>query len=392
MATASLGHLTVESQPPSGSFVIGLLRAPHRSDTLDQLPDFSTLESAGMTVKLRVLNEPKRGSESAAFVTRGMLEECDVVVSLQAGVPLPVLQAVSLGIPVITSALRVPEALENNPFAIRVNRGDKNGLLSALMQIAARSPEKSSSGAPGARLANFYSQSYVWRGAPPSADEQSSRVSTTSARELAKKALFGSIPTTRLACRGNRQCAQIALTFDDGPDPAHTPRILDILKLYQVKATFFVVAGEAEQYPDILARMMSDGHEIGSHSYSHPYFHRLSWRGAMNEVRIAGAMLTSLSGVPCKLFRPPHGKLSLRSLIPAWAAGQKVILWNVDLKDYCAAEGQVESQLGRHPLSGGDIVLYHGTSEPSLKALPRVIESAFSKGLAPTTISNLLGF
>ena len=101
-------------------------------------------------------------------------------------------------------------------------------------------------------------------------------------------------------------------------------------------------------------------------------------------------VLDRILGEECKLFRPPHGKLSLRSLIPAWAAGQHVVMWNVDLKDYRASTGEVEAQLDRTSFSSGDIILYHGVSEAALKALPSVIKAALDKGREAVTISELM--
>jgi peptidoglycan/xylan/chitin deacetylase (PgdA/CDA1 family) len=136
-------------------------------------------------------------------------------------------------------------------------------------------------------------------------------------------------------------------------------------------------------------RIKKEGHEVGSHSYSHPYFHRLSWHGAIREIGMSRSVLHRILGEECKLFRPPHGKLSLRSLIPAWSAGQQVVMWNVDLKDYRASTGEVEAQLDRTSFESGDIILYHGINEPALKALPRVVEAARGKNREAVTISNL---
>jgi peptidoglycan-N-acetylglucosamine deacetylase len=165
---------------------------------------------------------------------------------------------------------------------------------------------------------------------------------------------------------------------------------LDILRDHGVKATFFVVGGAAEQYPDIVLRMKKEGHEVGSHSYSHPYFHRLSWAGAIREIRMTRSVLDNMLGEECKLFRPPHGKLALRSLIPAWMAGQCVVMWNVDLKDYRASTGEVEARLAQCPLSSGDIILYHGINDAALEALPRVIEAALDQGREAVTISEII--
>ena len=165
--------------------------------------------------------------------------------------------------------------------------------------------------------------------------------------------------------------------------------MLDIFREHAVKATFFVVGGAAEQYPELVLRMKKEGHDVGSHSYSHPYFDRLSWSGAIREIGMTRWVLDHILGEECRLFRPPHGKLSLRSLIPAWAAGQQVVMWNVDLKDYRASTGDVEAQLDRISLSSGDIILYHGINEAALTALPRLIKAARENGREAVTISQL---
>jgi peptidoglycan-N-acetylglucosamine deacetylase len=209
-------------------------------------------------------------------------------------------------------------------------------------------------------------------------------------RWVIKEALFRATPRPLLFRRGNPVRNQIALTIDDGPDSFYTPRILDIFRRYGIRATFFVVGRHAEQYPDIVRRMAKEGHEVGNHSYSHPYFHRLSWKAATEEIGMTCSVLDGVLAQKCRLFRPPFGKLSTRSLIPAWLANQHVVMWSVDLKDYRATTAEVEAQLNRTPLSSGDIVLYHGTSEASLQALPHVLEAALAKRREAVTISDLM--
>jgi peptidoglycan/xylan/chitin deacetylase (PgdA/CDA1 family) len=317
---------------------------------------------------------------------RELLQGCNVLVSLQDGVPLLVLQAMSSRISIITTAVRVPEALRNQPAVIFIPRGDKNGLQEALLSLyeqPIRKPTLDSDSREN--IGKYYSDTYLWReiGSP------SSNGHAPKGHALIKKALFTAVPGRQLLEHGNRNRPQIALTIDDGPDPVYTPRILDILRDYAVKATFFVVGGAAEQYPEIVKRMKKEGHDVGSHSYSHPYFNHLSWSGAAQEIKMTRWVLDRILGEECKLFRPPHGKLSLRSLIPAWAAGQQVVMWNVDLKDYRASTGDVEAQLDRTSFSSGDIILYHGINEAALTALPRVIKEARENGREAVTISQL---
>jgi peptidoglycan/xylan/chitin deacetylase (PgdA/CDA1 family) len=319
--------------------------------------------------------------------TRDLLEACDVLVSLQDGVPLLVLRAISSRIPVITTAVRVPEPVRNRRTVKFIRHGDRNGLQEALLRLSEEPKRKPILGFVSEEsIAKYYSDTYLWR------DNGSSSANgdVPKGRALIKKVLLGALPSGRLLEHGSRDRTQIALTVDDGPDPVFTPRILDIFRDHALKATFFVVGGAAEQYPEIVLRMKREGHDVGSHSYSHPYFHRLSWSGAVREIGMTQWVLNRILGEECKLFRPPHGKLSLRSLIPAWVAGQQVVMWNVDLKDYRAGSGEVEAQLDRTVFASGDIVLYHGTSEPALRALPRVIEAALNKGREAVTISHLM--
>ncbi len=321
------------------------------------------------------------------LTTPDSLQECDVLVSLQDGVPPLVLRAMASRIPIITTAVRFPEALRNQPAVIFIRHGDREALQDALQKLSEQPGRKRASGSdPEANIARYYSDTYLWRktGSPGANGH------TRKGRALIKRALFSAIPDSQLLEHGNRNRAQIAITVDDGPDPVHTPRMLDIFREHGVRATFFVVGGAAEQYPEIVLRMKKEGHDVGNHSYSHPYFHRLSWSGAIREIGMTGWVLDRILGEKCKLFRPPHGKLSLRSLIPAWVAGQQVVMWNVDLKDYRASAGEVEAQLNRTVFAPGDIILYHGTSEPSLRALPRVIEAALAQKRECVTISQLI--
>ena len=404
VTTNSAETLTRGSRSSSEEFVIGAAVGPDCNGSLEHLlVAFSNLRKTGQPAKLVIFSarDPKQLAKDAAIhklppdiqwvpnelTTPDALLGCDVLVSLQDGVPLSVLRAMSSCIPIITTAVRVPEVLRNQPTVKFIRHGDKKALNDALQELSERSKRNvPHSFIPEGDIARHYSDTYLWReNAPPGAN-----VHVGKGHALIKRALFSAVPNKQLLDHGNRNRAQIALTIDDGPDPTHTPRILDIFRDHAVKATFFVVGGAAEQYPDIVRRMQEEGHDVGSHSYSHPYFHRLSWSGAIREIGMTGWVLNRILGAECKLFRPPHGKLSLRSLIPAWAAGQRVVMWNVDLKDYRAAEGEVEAQLDRTSFTSGDIILYHGVSEPALKALPRVIEAARNKGREAVTISELI--
>jgi len=396
--------LTAASRFSSEDFVVGAALGPDSNGSFDYLlATWSNLGKRGRPTKLVIFG----AQDGQQLATKGAIEElrpdiqwvpygsstrdwlqaCDVLVSLQDGVPLLILQAMASRIPIITTAVRVPEALRDQRTVIFVRDGDEKALQEALLELSEQSKQEPGLGLGSEEIiAKYYSDTYLWR---ENGSHGASR-DVPRGRALVKKALFSAVPGRQLLVHGHRNRAQIALTIDDGPDPVHTPRILDIFRDYAVKATFFVVGGAAEQYPEIVQRIKKEGHDVGSHSYSHPYFHRLSWSGAIREIRMSGWVLDRILGEKCRLFRPPHGKLSLRSLIPAWAVGQQVVMWNVDLKDYCAAPGEVEAKLDQTSFASGDIILYHGINAPALRALPRVIEAALAKGREAVTVSELI--
>jgi nucleoside-diphosphate-sugar epimerase/peptidoglycan/xylan/chitin deacetylase (PgdA/CDA1 family) len=398
-AQASSGELMRCSE----EFVVGAALGPDSNSSLDYLlATFSNLRKTGVLAKLVVFaakDAQQLASKAliqelhsdihwvpAESTPRDLLHGCDVLVSLQDGVPLLVLQAMSSHLPIITTAVRVPELLRHQRRVIFVRRGNKNELQETLLRFSGRPKQMPVLGiAPGESVSKYYSDTYLWReNLSPSSNGHAAK-----GRALIKKVLFSAVPDRQLLVHGKRDRAQIAITVDDGPDPFYTPQILDIFRDHEVKATFFVVGGAAEQYPGIVKRMKREGHDVGSHSYSHPYFNQLSWSGATQEIKMTRWVLDRILGEECKLFRPPHGKLSLRSLIPAWAAGQQVVMWNVDLRDYRASSGEVEAQLDQTSFSSGDIILYHGINRAALTALPRVIKEARENGREAVTISQL---
>lgn len=385
-------------------FVVGATLGAIPNGNVDHLlSEFSDLRKTGRAARLVIFGTPDSGHLAKRAIereikpdihwvsdeirTRNLLPGCDVLVSLQKGVPKLVLQAMSSNMPVITTAVRVPEALQHQRTAIVLRHGDWYGLKETLQELADNSDLRHMLGGEARKnIETRYSMSYLWR----TSCSQSTNAKSSRIRGLIKSAFLKAVPVPHIIRHGNPDRPEIALTIDDGPDPVFTPKILDICIHYKLKATFFLVGGCAEQYPDLLQRMDSEGHEIGNHSYSHPYFNRLTWRAATEEIEMTRSALDSIVGKKCRLFRPPSGKLSLRSLIPAWETGHHVTMWSVDLKDYSARTGEVEAKLAQTNLSAGDVVLYHGTSDAALAALPRVIEAALNRGLKPVTISELI--
>ena len=206
------------------------------------------------------------------------------------------------------------------------------------------------------------------------------------------KALVQMLPRRWMLWQGKGDKSEIAITFDDGPDPIYTPQILEILKRYGVKATFFLVGEKIARHKELVERILAEGHEVGNHSYTHPSFNRLSWKEAMVEIGKTQSLIQAIQGCSCRLFRPPFGKLCLASTFGAWVANLTCTMWNVDLKDFQAnSSGEILAALKCQPLQPGDVILYHGTNPHALKALPDILETIGRQERQPVRISEMLG-
>jgi peptidoglycan-N-acetylglucosamine deacetylase len=185
--------------------------------------------------------------------------------------------------------------------------------------------------------------------------------------------MAASLPRRLFMTSGPRGVRSLALTFDDGPDPVHTPAVLERLRARGVRATFFVVGRRAEAHPALVSRIVDEGHELGHHSWTHGLPEETSALSLVSEARRTSALLERIAGRRPTFFRPPHGKLTPGKLLGLWGLGQTVVLWNRDPKDF--ASGAVEPIrrfFEEGPLEGGDIVLVHDSHphiEPALGAL-----------------------
>lgn len=151
----------------------------------------------------------------------------------------------------------------------------------------------------------------------------------------------------------------VYLSFDDGPDPQWTPRILDILARARAPASFFVVGRTARAHPGLLRRIAAAGHRIGNHTYRHRHPWTLSQAAARAEVRDGAAAIADTLGQSPVLFRPPHGRLRACMLETATELGQATVLWNLSAVDWgpLATPKRIARRLER--ARAGDIVLMH---------------------------------
>jgi len=192
---------------------------------------------------------------------------------------------------------------------------------------------------------------------------------------------------------GKTEKKLIALTFDDGPHPQHTPALLDILKQYNVKATFFTVGKNVDRYPEIAARIIAEGHEIGNHSYSHGDLSKMSDSEIRTELDRSKDAIRRATGVEPKIMRPPYGGLALFPFQRSWIYTEyqyPTILWSVDPFDWRDRNSALISQrlvAGAHT---GAILLAHDIHASTIAAIPDTIFQLQRKGYTFTTVSQMI--
>jgi len=177
--------------------------------------------------------------------------------------------------------------------------------------------------------------------------------------------LTAALPASWLLVHGPRRSdaaapTEIALTFDDGPHPEYTPRILDLLAAADWKGTFFVVGEKAQRNPELIRRIAAAGHELGNHSWTHSEPAGTPNQTFLNETRQTRRLLQDLTGCDCRLTRPPKGRLTLGKAVGLWRQHQTIVLWNIDPKDFSMTDSRellrwFDGYRPRH----GDIVLLH---------------------------------
>lgn len=205
-------------------------------------------------------------------------------------------------------------------------------------------------------------------------------------RQIVRAGMAVALPRHRFMVSGPRSANAVCLTFDDGPHPEHTPRLLDVLREQGAKATFFMIGREVEKYPHLVRRAIDEGHAVGGHSFSHGNPTTTSARELSDEAERTEQLFEQVLGRRVLLFRPPHGKLTAAKILHLWRAGQSVVLWNVDPKDYnCMSPRDLINRLTTRMLVGGDVVLLHDNMPHAIEALPEVLESARRRGLSFVT-------
>lgn len=178
------------------------------------------------------------------------------------------------------------------------------------------------------------------------------------------------------------------LTFDDGTNNIYHPMILDILKQYNIKATFFLIGANAQRSPQMVHRTIAEGHVIGDHTLTHSFLPSLSAANILTELKGGKESLTSLNNnQPVTLFRPPYGGTNRFVSQDSSLLGMKQVLWDVDSQDWI--EPPINVLINRvishiHP---GAIILMHSNHITTVRALPRIIQSLQTQGYTFQTLN-----
>jgi peptidoglycan/xylan/chitin deacetylase (PgdA/CDA1 family) len=183
----------------------------------------------------------------------------------------------------------------------------------------------------------------------------------------------------------------IALTFDDGPHPTLTPKLLDLLAARHIPATFFVIGENVAEHPDIVMRAAREGHEIGSHTWSHPNLAKMSDDTVRRQLRQTEDAIVSATGRKPTLVRPPYGSLTARQ--KRWIHdqfGYEVILWDVDPLDWKRPGPTIVCNRIVKETRAGSIVLAHDIHSGTIAAMPAVLDQLEAKGFQFVTVSELI--
>lgn len=179
----------------------------------------------------------------------------------------------------------------------------------------------------------------------------------------------------------------IALSFDDGPSPQTTPELLAILAEKDVKATFFMLGQNAAAYPDIVKQISEQGHEVASHSYSHPQLNTLDEETLANEVKETDKAIYQASGVLPRNLRPPYGAIDAKS---AKTIGKPIIQWDIDSYDWESKNTQAVIQRVNQTSYPGGIILMHDIHPSTVQAVGQVIDNLRSQGYEFVTTTDIL--
>jgi len=196
-----------------------------------------------------------------------------------------------------------------------------------------------------------------------------------------KMQVLGWLPASLVSTRGARADQALYLTFDDGPDSACTPVLLDLLREHDARASFFLVGRNVQRHPELVQRMVADGHRLGNHSYTHPPFASLSLAQQLKEIDATDRLLAGFDGVRQHRFRPPRGTFSLALTLHFAARGRNLTYWSYNSMDYLRRPpAELIKRMRAVPPRPGEVILMHDDGDCSIRMLQTLLGEWASAG------------
>ena len=193
---------------------------------------------------------------------------------------------------------------------------------------------------------------------------------------------------------------KVAITFDDGPSPEWTPKILDELKKAGIKATFFMIGHHVQKYPDIARRVAREGHQIGNHSYAHSVMFYYTPDELEEDIKYSEFVIKEVTGQTTKCFRPPKALITSREKEKIKAMGYEVVLWSLNSKDWVTFDDKYIVRYILRNVRNGDIILFHdsggvfkaegGNRCETVSTIPLLAEKLKERGFNCVTVDELL--
>lgn len=182
----------------------------------------------------------------------------------------------------------------------------------------------------------------------------------------------------------------VSLTFDAAWGNEDTQALIDIFQKYKIQATFFVVGGWVDKYPESVKALHDAGHEVMNHSDTHSHFARLSSTEIIADINACNDKIEKVTGVRPTLFRAPYGEYTDQVIASAREAGVFTIQWNIDSLDWKKLPANEIQQRVLDRIQPGSIILFHNAAENTPAALPGVIEALIQKGYSFAPVSKLI--
>ena len=183
----------------------------------------------------------------------------------------------------------------------------------------------------------------------------------------------------------------LAMTFDDGPDPDNTPRLLDILAERGIRATFYLIGELAARHPDVVRRTAAEGHELGNHTWSHRFLTTQTAHRITEELGRTSDAIQDATGVPPGTLRPPYGAVT--PALTRWIDhefGYPIIHWSVTAQDWDEPSPEVITERLLSRVFSGAIILNHDPIDPTVAAMPETLDRLVASGYHFATVGELM--